>query len=808
MSVQGKATLRLLDKADKEIRKLPRAVKGAVYDFQYKFRDNPELPGLQLKLLEGERLYSARVNQEYRALLLHIGDSDYVLVAVRHRREVYENLDRFKHQINPVTGGIEFMEVVESTTVRAAEPAAPGAADAGAAPEGRAAADAAESAAEPPVSSEGPAERSTPLLADYTKEQLRELGVAEALLPLALKVTTEEELYGLVEYAPSLTEDVLLRLADGNSYEEVLEAVTRPVAASDPVDPSDYSAALARPATRVTSEDTDIQEAIEDRFSRWKVFLHPAQRKLVRRDYRGPARVSGGPGTGKTIVALHRVAHLAQRLPTGRNKDILFTTFNKNLAADLRKRLLELGGQAVADRVEIVNIDRLATQIVAETGRTGRRRWIDDGKALREWEDMLTELGETRWDAEFLHAEWNQVILGQAVSSRADYFRARRAGRGKRISRAQRAQIWQLVERFTMRLDEKGLWTHRQVAELAARIQAEQAMKIAAFEERQEREGAQMLQHLEQSWANLRYPYRHVVVDEAQDLSPAHWKLLRALVREGDNDLFLVGDTHQRIYDNYASLSSLGINIRGRSSRLTLSYRTTRQILGSALGLLGEETWDNLDDNTETLAGYRSVLRGPRPGIRGFDTWQGELDALAETVAAWQREDRERAAAATGTDGEEPAEQEQTAIGVAVPTRDMVGEVEQRLAREGVRAATIGPDGPRMDDAVHVGTLHRFKGLEYQRMAIAGVAEGLVPHRHVEQHRDDPTRHGRELQRARSLLFVAATRARDTLSITWHGSPSPFLPSGAGAGTGSENGAAGTGAAVDGALFPPGGALF
>ncbi|QBI56456.1 UvrD-helicase domain-containing protein [Streptomonospora litoralis] len=799
MNVQGRATLRLLDKADKQIRKLPRSVKGAVYEFQYKFRDNPENPGLNLKILEGVqggRLYSARVNKDYRALLLHAGESDYVLVAVRPRGEVYDNLERFKHQINQVTGGIEFidMEVVESATA-SAEPGT-----------GQGHTDPAEQAGQDvpaePAAPDVPAEAPRPLFADYTRDQLRELGVAEALLPLALKVTTDEELYGLVEYAPSLTEDVLLRLADGMGFDEVLEEITRPVATSETVDTSDYSAALARPATRATSEDTDIQAAIEDRFSRWKVFLHPAQHKLVRREYRGPARVSGGPGTGKTIVALHRVAHLAARLPPGRSKEILFTTFNKNLAADLRKRLLELGGQAVVDRVEIVNIDKLATQIVAETGRTGRRRWIDDQKALREWSDLLTELGETQWDAEFLHAEWNQVILGQAVNSRADYFRARRAGRGKRISRAQRAEIWQLVERFTMRLDEKGLWTHRQVAELAARIQSEQAMKIATFEERQDREGAQMLQHLEQSWANLRYPYRHVVVDEAQDLSPAHWKLLRALVREGDNDLFLVGDTHQRIYDNYASLSSLGINIRGRSARLTLSYRTTRQILGSALGLLGEESWDNLDDSTETLAGYRSVLKGPRPEIRGFDTWQAELDALAETVAAWEQEDRERAAAAAEAEGEDGAEQEQTSIGVAVPTRDMVSEVERRLAREGVRAAGIGPEGPRLDDAVHVGTLHRFKGLEYRRMAIAGVTRGLVPGRHIDQFREDPTRHEREVQRSRSLLFVAATRARDTLGITWHGTPSPFLPN-----TATDSGPPGADQ-VDGALFARGDALF
>ncbi|WP_017540944.1 UvrD-helicase domain-containing protein [Nocardiopsis halophila] len=790
MSVQDKATLRLLDKADKEIRKLPRPVKGAIYDFQYKFRENPNSPGLNLEILkgaEGGRLYSARINQDYRALLLHVGNSDYVLVTVRPHKDVYKNLDRLKHQVNPVTGGIEFMEIVESAEL--APSGAPGAEAGPTAPQAQGAVP------------QAPQDAPRPLLADYTHQQLADLGVAEALIPLALKVTTEEGLLHLVETAPALSEDVLLRLADGCSYEEVLEEVTRPVAAAEPVDTSDYSAALARPATRVTSEDTDLQVAIEDGFGKWKVFLHPSQSKLVRRDYRGPARVSGGPGTGKTIVALHRVAHLVDRLPPGRGKDVLFTTFNKNLAGDLRKRLLELGGQEVLDRVEVVNIDKLATQIVSQTGRGGRRKRIDDAKALAEWQALLDELGETEWDAEFLHAEWSQVILGQAINTRSEYFRARRAGRGSRISRAQRARIWQIVERFTMRLDEKGMWTHRQVAQMAARIQTEQAMKIAEFEARQEREGAEMLQHLEQSWANLRYPYRHVVVDEAQDLSPAHWKLLRTLVREGDNDIFLVGDTHQRIYDNYVSLSSLGINIRGRSSRLTLSYRTTRQILGSALRLLGEETWDNLDDSSEDLSGYRSVLHGPRPELAGYPTWEAELDAVARKVAAWQEEDRERAE-------REGEDRERGTIAVAVPIRDMVAEVEQRLVREGVTAASIGPEGPRLEDAVHVGTLHRFKGLEYKRVAIAGVSEGRVPPRRMAQMGDeDPQRRQREMQRTRSLLFVAATRARDALTITWHGAPSPFLPSEE-AGAGKDGTGRPEAGPVDGALFKPDGAMF
>lgn len=194
-----------------------------------------------------------------------------------------------------------------------------------------------------------------------------------------------------------------------------------------------------------------------------------------------------------------------------------------------------------------------------------------------------------------------------------------------------------------------------------------------------------------------------------------------------------------------------GINIRDRSSKLTLSYRTTQEILGAAVRLLGEEEWDDLDDRRDDLTGYRSVLRGRRPSLVPYATWDAELDGLVEQVLAWN-------------------DVAKSSIAICVPERHMVAEVENRLGRAGIVAAAIGPEGPRLYDAIHVGTMHRFKGLEYQRMIIAGVADGLVPTRHVEQFDAvDPLRYRRESQRARSLLFVAATRARDTVVISWHG---------------------------------------
>ncbi|MFB7371183.1 UvrD-helicase domain-containing protein [Streptomyces sp. NPDC056222] len=738
-------TLRLLDKADKEILRLPRAVKGAIYDFQHKFKENPQLRGLRLKQLEGhDRLWSARVNDEYRVLLLRLADTDWLIVSVKHRKEAYEKLDRLSYGINRITGGIEYvdLQIVEESVLRRAATPRP--------------------AIVPTEPAPAPAPTPVPLFAAFSDEQLTDLGVAGPLVPVVRTLTTEDQLLGLAEYAPQLTSEVLLALHDGASYDAVLEQITSPVSAPDPVDTDDFRAAAERPATMVTTTDEALREALEGGdFGRWKVFLHPTQSRLVEREYSGPARVGGGPGTGKTIVALHRVKHLVDRLPPGRNKPVLLTTYNKNLAADLRSRLLQLGGEELLARVEISHVDQLALRVVREAEPGSAKQTLDESQALREWRAMLDELGETGWDAQFLHDEWSQVILGQAVVSRTEYFRARRAGRGKNIARAERAEIWQLSERFTQRLDRLGRQTWEQVAERAARLEMDRERRIQAVERQREEAGGLDNIHLQAGSAGwLRHRFQHIVVDEAQDLRAAHWKLLRAMVPHTANDIFLVGDTHQRIYGNQVTLGSLGVHIRGRSAKLTLSYRTTRQILGSALGVLSGESFDDLDGSTEDLAGYRSVLTGSLPQLHGCDDWESEQESIATLLADW--------IALPTPPGQ---------IAVCVPTNAMASELAYTLlAHKGIKAVEIGPEGPRGDEGVHIGTMFRFKGLEYQRMVIAGVRDGLVPREAVNRLRsDDAVRYRRELQRARSLLFVAATRSRDSLAIFWHGRPSPFL---------------------------------
>ena len=155
----------------------------------------------------------------------------------------------------------------------------------------------------------------------------------------------------------------------------------------------------------------------------------------------------------------------------------------------------------------------------------------------------------------FLNREWEQVILAQDLRTEADYLTASRAGQGTPLGKAQRRQVWQAVQRAEAELRLAGRDTFLRLANEAGRV-------LGGLVEK---------------------PYLHLIVDEAQDLHPAQWRLLRAAVAPGPDDLFIVGDPHQRIYDNHVSLGKVGINVKGRSKRLTINYRTTHEILALAV---------------------------------------------------------------------------------------------------------------------------------------------------------------------------------------------------------------------------------
>jgi len=90
------------------------------------------------------------------------------------------------------------------------------------------------------------------------------------------------------------------------------------IPAHDDIDPEDFAAAADRDESRarfyVVAGENDLQEILAAPLEQWRVFLHPAQRRLATRHVNGPSRILGGAGTGKTVLAMHRARHLAGTL--------------------------------------------------------------------------------------------------------------------------------------------------------------------------------------------------------------------------------------------------------------------------------------------------------------------------------------------------------------------------------------------------------------------------------------------------------------------------------------------------------------
>ncbi|PCG85075.1 DNA helicase UvrD [Streptomyces sp. WZ.A104] len=692
---------------------LDGSVQPLVLQFIMKMQRDPDSNGLNLKPPKGakdKRVRTARVTDNYRAVLMHYADRVYYLVAVLPHDDAYDFAANILFDINKVTGGIELINLGSLYGTLSGQS----------------------------KSADSKADKKPALFEGVSDADFERLGVHSSIVPALREIHSEDAVLGIVETLPKLARDVILCLADGMSVEEVWEQVSSLAATEDEVDPQDYDSAIERPATKeafvITGDIAEFGRILTEPLSAWRIFLHPAQRNLAERKtpYKGPARVTGGPGTGKTVVALHRVKALAERLPPG--QAILLTTFTTNLANLLKSQLKDLGGAQLLAKVDVRNIDKVAYGTVKETFGPEAPSRLKDSDVLNRWIELAQEQAEPHFDGRFLDAEWKQVVLAQDIRSRDEYFAARRAGRGRRLNRPERAQVWTLIEEFERRLDREKAAGVIQLAAQAARIAS--------------------------GWSDEERPYRHIVVDEAQDLHAAHWKLLRALVPEGDDDLFIVGDAHQRIYDNRTSLSAHGINIRGRSRRLTLNYRTTRQILAASLNLLGNTDFDDLDGNPEQLRGYRSVLSGSTPETKAYRTPGAEMKALAQRVDGWQRE------------GIKPHEIAVVARTHAIADAALQALREARLAAVKVEDSRV----PEPDQGVQVMTMHRIKGLEYRAVAVVGAgAQNMPLPTALTPETEDKLQNAADLRREQSLLFVSATRAREQLSITWSGRPSRFL---------------------------------
>ena len=243
-------------------------------------------------------------------------------------------------------------------------------------------------------------------------------------------VQKPEELLLLTKHLPAEAAEALTWLAEGLPPEEVREALASQTI-KEKVDASDIAAALQHPDSRrrfVTLQtDEDLTAILDAPLEKWRVFLHPSQERLVAKAFNGPARVTGGAGTGKTVVAMHRARHLAKTLCTGADDKVLLTTYTGNLAQNVGHNLDGLCGDE-RKKIEVVHLHAWAVRFMQGQGFAFDVASQED--LDRCWEDALLAGEDLDFDLGFLRQEWERVVQANDIEKEADYLKvaAHRAG--------------------------------------------------------------------------------------------------------------------------------------------------------------------------------------------------------------------------------------------------------------------------------------------------------------------------------------------------------------------------------------------
>lgn len=655
------------------------------------FQQDPQHGGLHYEKLtacKDSKLRSIRANQDVRIILAAAEKEDlYLLLYAAHHDMAYTWAAKRKIEINPNTGSIQVFIVEESVLEI------------------------------PPIQ---PALAGQPGLFDSIRDrQLLQMGVPEAALPLvrAMRIEDDLETARLNEHLPQDVHDGLFMLMAGASFEEAYQE-TVPTA-PEVVDTGDFAAALSRPESQAHFAVAENEEALlavlNQSIEKWRIFLHPAQNRLARGNKTGPVRVLGGAGTGKTVVAMHRAKWLAETV-TPDGSRVLFTTFTKNLAADIQQNLNKICAPDALERINVINLDSWVVSFLKKQGYD-YGLLLDSQEEKRLWEDAYAEKpAGTDLGIGFFQEEWARIIQPQSVATVEDYKKASRIGRGTRLNRQQRVEIWPVFERYRHLL-------------------ASNYLKEADDAYRDTRA-------LIETNPSLRPKLSSVIVDEAQDMGTQAFMLIRALVPAGRNDLFIVGDGHQRIYGkNRVVLGQCGIDIRGRSARLKVNYRTTDETRALAVSILEGVSVDDLDGGEDSQAYYHSLMHGPLPEVQAFADDGEQVDAIMARIA-----EQEFAA---------------EACCVIARTRREVERLKDELETRGQVCHLLdGRSSTTPAGALNLATMHRVKGLEFDAVFMASANRGLVPLDFVVSAAADAVTRQQRENEERALVYVSLTRAR------------------------------------------------
>ncbi|GDX45690.1 DNA helicase [Bacteroidota bacterium] len=570
---------------------------------------------------------------------------------------------------------------------------------------------------------------------NLTIDDLLNLGVPESEVEKVIQIISLDKLLEVKNNLPDEAYEKISLIFNGFDKRELLEQVKEGKSISEDTEIQLQSPNNKQNFIQNTEDPLLIQFLLGE--NNWQFFLHPEQTKLVEANFNGPVKITGGAGTGKTVAALHRFSYLIKNgLPEG--KRLLFCTYTNALASNLSAQVnqLNLSNKGIYDIMTIhyvahhlaSKINHLKNQI--EEGFKKKEENSSNNKKLRQlkiWEKILKG---TQITPEFAEDEYQKVILFHQIESLADYLVTQRTGRETRISKEMKELFW-----------------HKH---LEYRQEKKKTFKL---------EGDELFYELITHYKDKSTkPYAHIILDELQDLSNIEVRFLRSIVKPGINDLFMVGDPLQKVYDRNINFLALRIETRGKKSRRLLrNYRTTEEIRKDAVKALGEETFSDFSNSIEKIQGYTSLSYGPEPSYIHFNNLTAEIQFVENKIKELIN---------TGLYLPED-------ICIAAKRNGDIQEFHSHFHNGGYKIRKIEKNNElNVPEHLSTSTFHSLKGLEFKVIFLVGLNANTFlkprPYPSDEEKKEAE-------KRDKALLYVAMTRAKMLLYISGNGSKSSIL---------------------------------
>lgn len=691
----------LYDKFWDSFIKLPKNIQKKTTEFMSKFRNNSKSAAIHLESISSfkdKQLRTARIDKTYRAIIHAPKDGDdYHLLIIDHHDKAMEWAENKVIEWNRQTQTYQVYEMQEKIVTKE-------------------------------VSVK---ESSQTLLAKISKDKMLKIGVPEKLLDSIRQIGNFDQLQKIEKYIPDDLFERLFSILDGIGIDFIIQEIEDGLIDSTSYEEQQKSSNNRQFFFEVENDEI-LEEMLSGDFCKWKVFLHPSQRKLVNRNYKFPVKITGGAGTGKTVVALHRAKALADSDTLFDKKPIFFTTYTKSLVQNLINDFKQLG--ISSSKVYLDNFHKFVITKAKELKIIEDDvRILDFDKNYHEklWDEFLEEQN-TGFSLDFIKAEYTDIILLKNIKTIEVYLKTARIGRTKRLGRKDRIEIWNICEKFKLF---KGNYSAFLISEVVN-------MLSDYYEKQSEK------------------PFTSIIADEIQDFDLNELCLIRNLVKEKDNDLFLVGDPLQKIYAKNTSFSKAGINVRGkRSKRLKLNYRTTEQIKRLAISSIKDISFDDFDGEEESKKGYLSLLKGDNPVYECFKTTQEELDFIVNIINSQTLSENQF---------------NYSDICIASRKKDGIKDIRNRLHREDIPAYNITNDTGNKN-GVRLSTFHSLKGLEFKIIILIDVNDRNFPFKPYGFESYTKIEQFEHIKREKSLMYVAMTRAVQFLYLTGIGEKSDSI---------------------------------